>query len=99
MHVLRADRGGRARDLAAHVAIEMHALDLRIVGELLEQHIRDARGARLDHTKLASGAPAVGGDTQSAVGIVVEFDDDVGLTNAIDNRIQCAIELGVLLCG
>ena len=57
--------------------------------------IRAARA--LISTELASRAAAVGGDAARAVGVVVEFDDDVGVTNAVGNVIQRAIELRVLL--
>ena len=43
VHVLRADRGGGARDARRGFAIDVDALDLRIIREALEQHIRDAR--------------------------------------------------------
>ena len=57
--------------------------------------IRAARALMIP--SLRPGAAAVGGDAARAVGVVVELDDDVGVTNAAGDGIQRAIELRVLL--
>ena len=96
MHVPGADGRGRAGNFTQHLAITVHPLDLRIIGEALEQDVGNPRGASLDDPQLASGLAAVERDAKGAVGIVVEFHDNVGFTNGIGNRIQRPIELLML---
>ena len=67
------------------------------VGEPREQDVGDPRGARSDDRQPASGAAAVLEDAQTAVVVVVELDDDVGLTVAVDQVVERPIQLLMLL--
>ena len=74
-------------------------MTLRVVGQALQQRVRHAARARLQD---AAGAGRTGRHRSDAVGtvrVVVELDDDVGITVAVGNFVQRVIEFVMPLAG
>ena len=94
-----ADGSGGARHFAGDFAIDVHALDVRVVGETAEKRVGNAARIRLQQLQASTRSATSALDAIGAVLvlIVVELNDDVGFAVAVGLVVQRAIELVVPL--
>ena len=74
----------------------MNALDPRIVSQSPQQRVGHTARARLDDAETTARLAARRFDPGTAVGVVVELDNDVGIADTVGEPIQLFVELGVL---
>ncbi len=94
-----ADGRGRARHFAGDFAIDVHALDVRVVCETAEKRVRNAARVRPQQLQAAtrSATGALNAIGTVVVLVVVELDDDVGLAAEVGKVVQREVELRVTL--
>ncbi len=96
LHVLGADGGGSTRDRRFGFAIDVNALDLRVVSEPLQQRVGHAARSRLDVAELPAGNAAGPFDAVCTVRVVVELHDDFGIADTVGDFVQLFVQFGML---